>query len=94
MYLRFLAVLFLLLLGACAANDGDVLHPNSMSYEEILAYNETQDRVWEQIYCVQERRIESHIKRRYCATLSELRDRTLTAEQMNNINFGTPGLFQ
>ncbi|MEQ8956230.1 MAG: hypothetical protein RL120_19030 [Gammaproteobacteria bacterium] len=83
----------LLLLAACATSE-DTLHPNSMSYEEILAYNETQDRVWDQIYCVYERRVDSHIRKRHCATLAELQQGSMTAEQLNNINFGTPALFR
>ena len=83
----------LVLIAGCAASE-DTLHPNSMSYEEILAYNETQDNVWDQIYCVRERKVDSHIRKRQCATLAELQQRTMTAEQLNNINFGTPALFR
>ncbi len=85
--------LLCILLGACAVDENRI-YPNAMTNEEIVAYNETQDRIWDRIYCLEDVRIDSRIRKRYCATLTELRRRNISAEQMNNINFGTTGLFR
>ena len=45
--------------------------PNTMSYEEIVAYNMTVD-LWDEIHCTEEVRTGSHISKRRCETLKEL----------------------
>ena len=88
-----LVTLFLALLSACVANDDSRVNPNLMTDEEIIAYNQTQ-RIWDQIHCTREVRTNSRIKKRYCATLSELNRRaSATGEQMNIISFGTPQIY-
>lgn len=82
------------LLAACAANDDGRLNFNLMTDEEIIAYNQTQ-RIWDQVHCTRESDTKSRIKKRYCATLSQLNRRaSQTGEQMNIISFGTPQIFR
>jgi|TARA_B100000315_G_scaffold245229_1_gene270874 hypothetical protein len=79
---------------SCASNGSETFNFNRMSDQEIIAYNRTQDRIWDQIFCVREVRTESRIKKRYCATLSQLNRRmATTGEQLNIISFGTPQIW-
>ena len=81
--------LLLLMLNSCIASDSSTVNPNLMTDEEIIAYNKTQDRIWDHIVCAREIRIQSHIKKRYCGTLSELNRRaSISGEQLNIISFG------
>ncbi len=87
--------ILLALLAACAANDDSRINPNLMTDEEIIAYNETQDRIWDQIHCTREFKIQSHLKKRYCGTLSQLNRRAAsTGEQLNIISFGGPQIYR
>ena len=86
--LAFFALLLLVLI-SCAATDDLRVNPNLMTDEEIIAYNQSQDRIWDHIVCAREFRVQSHIKKRYCGTLSELNRRaSATGEQLNIISFG------
>lgn len=88
------ASLLVIVLASCAANDDSRINPSLMTDEQIVAYNRTQDRIWDQIHCVRETHTRSHIKKRYCATLSELNQRMRdTGEQLNIISFGTPQIW-
>ena len=85
--------LLLTLLGGCAANEDSRVNPNTMTDEQIIAYNKTQ-RIWDQIYCTRKITVRSHIKKRNCATLSQLNRRAAaTGEQLNIISFGTPQIY-
>ena len=87
-------VLLLVLLTACATDDGSRLNPNMMSDEEIVAYNAVQLRVWTEILCIREVSIRSRIRKRHCSTVSEWNERGVSAgEQLNIISFGTPQIF-
>lgn len=90
------SALLLLVITSCSITDGPRVNPNLMSDEEIIAYNKTQDRIWDHIVCTREFRIQSHIKKRYCGTLSELNRRaSATGEQLNIISFGSgPLIYQ
>ncbi|MDA1370684.1 MAG: hypothetical protein O2971_07985 [Proteobacteria bacterium] len=82
------------LIAGCAASNDTRVNPSLMSDEQIIAYNRTQERIWDQIHCVREMRTRSHIKKRYCATLSQLNRRmSTTGEQLNIISFGTPQIW-
>ena len=90
-----ISALLLALLGACAATDETRVNPNLMTDEEIIAYNKTQDRIWDQIHCAREFSTRSHIKKRYCGTLSQINRRAAsTGEQLNIISFGTPQIYR
>ena len=86
--------LLLVLLGACAADDGSWVNPNMMTDQEIIAYNQDK-RIWDQIMCTRGFGVRSHIKKRTCGTLSELNRRAAaTGEQLNIISFGTPQIYR
>ena len=83
------ASLLVFVLSSCATPDSSTINPNLMTDEEIIAYNKTQDRIWDHIVCTREIRVQSHIKKRYCGTLSQLNRRaSATGEQLNIISFG------
>ena len=83
------AALLVFVLSSCATPDSSTINPNLMTDEEIIAYNKTQDRIWDHIVCTREIRVQSHIKKRYCGTLSQLNRRaSTTGEQLNIISFG------
>lgn len=74
---------------ACTVSDDSGINPNLMTDEEIIAYNANQDRIWDHIVCAREFRVQSHIKKRYCGTMSELNRRaSANGEQLNIISFG------
>ena len=84
-----LVTMAFLVLVACTAADDSRINPNLMTDEEIIAYNQSQDRIWDHIVCAREFRVQSHIKKRYCGTMSELNRRaSATGEQLNIITFG------
>ncbi|PCI76917.1 MAG: hypothetical protein COB20_09545 [SAR86 cluster bacterium] len=45
-----------------------------MSASELIAYNRTVE-FWDQVYCADEIRVGSHITRRHCEKLIEIRER-------------------
>ena len=63
-----------------------------MSEVEIAAYNASVD-TWEQVHCVEETRIGSHIPRRHCMTLREIQEGNANEVGMlNAMSVGTTGL--
>ncbi|MBT3530082.1 MAG: hypothetical protein HOF74_03355 [Gammaproteobacteria bacterium] len=90
-----ISFLALMVVSACTATASESgMNFNLMSDEEILAYNATQDRVWDEVLCIREVRIQSRIKKRHCATASNWNKRGISsAEQLNIISFGTPQIF-
>ena len=67
---KFLAVTTLLALASCSTT---VIPIERMSEEELFAYNKSVD-FWDQVYCTNDIRTGSHIRKRVCATLRELQD--------------------
>lgn len=65
-----LAVITLLTLTSCNLS---VIPFERMSEEELFAYNDSAE-FWDQVYCMEDIRIGSHIRKRTCATLRELQD--------------------
>ncbi|GJM12355.1 MAG: hypothetical protein DHS20C12_07580 [Pseudohongiella sp.] len=70
-------------LSACASN------PNEINFErmdplELMAYNQSVD-FWDQVYCSDEIRAGSHIRRRYCETLIEIQERLNKAVSEVNV---------
>ena len=59
-----------LIFTACTASPVDFKH---MSAADLMAYNRGV-KFWDQIYCVDEIRIGSHIRRRHCETLLEIKE--------------------
>ena len=55
-------------LSACSTNR---LNFERMEVAELIAYNRSVD-FWDQVYCVNEIRAGSHIRRRHCSTLLEI----------------------
>lgn len=55
-----------------------------MSDAELIAYNRTVE-YWDQVYCSDEIRAGSHIKRRQCETYNELRDRLINSAESLNV---------
>ncbi len=73
-----LPALGILALAGCRSNPTDFKHMNSA---ELFAYNRTVE-FWDQVYCVDEVRTGSHIRRRHCSTLLEIQtqvDRSASA---------------
>lgn len=89
------SILFVLpFLVACTATDGDSLNFNLMSDEEIVAYNDIQERIWTEVICIRQVTIRSRIRKRHCMTASQWNKRGISsAEQLNIISFGTPQIF-
>ncbi|GIT23102.1 MAG: hypothetical protein CM1200mP40_27840 [Gammaproteobacteria bacterium] len=44
------ASLLVFVLSSCATPDSSTINPNLMTDEEIIAYNKTQDRIWDQLF--------------------------------------------
>lgn len=66
-----IALLFSLLgLTACSSNN---INFERMERDELVAYNRSVD-FWDQVYCVDEIRAGSHIRRRHCNTLLEIQN--------------------
>ena len=65
-----LVVTTILALASCSAT---VIPMERMSEEELLAYNNSVD-FWDKVYCTNDIRTGSHIRKRVCATLGELQD--------------------
>ena len=65
------------LLVSCSStpNGGDF---SKMSSTELVAYNRSVE-FWDQVYCADEIRAGTHIRRRYCETYMELQDRLIKA---------------
>lgn len=77
-----------LFVASCGSITGQL--PNSMSYEEIIAYNRTVD-LWDEIHCTEEVRIGSHIPKRRCETLKELHGLGNSAgDTINTVTTGGP----
>ena len=55
-----------------------------MSSTELIAYNRTVE-FWDQVYCADEIRAGTHIRRRYCETYMELQDRLTKAASSLNV---------
>ena len=86
MHKLLVSIFLLMALSSCATNK---LSFTKMSYEEIVAYNATVDTT-EQVYCREELRAGTHIKRRYCETISEYEDRMhRTIGALNAANLGS-----
>ena len=80
-----------LALAACQVPGGIY---NNMSDEEIAAHNMSVE-FWDQVYCVSEVRIGSHIRKRHCETLWEMQDGfNHGASQVNTLSFGSASIFQ
>lgn len=74
-------------LSACAT-DAPAFH--RMSSEEIAAYNDSVE-FQDQIICMREIRIGTHIKRRYCETFADMENRMLSnIGKLNSANLGAP----
>lgn len=86
MHKLLISILLLMALSSCATVKPSFTR---MSYEEIAAYNASVD-ASEQVYCRKELRAGTHIKRRYCETADEYRDRMYaTVGRLNSINLGS-----
>lgn len=76
-----------LALSACASNLPSFA---KMSNEEIAAYNDSVE-FHEQVICLRETRIGTHIKRRYCETFADMEARMLSnIGKLNSANLGAP----
>lgn len=60
------------LLGLVACNSNRI-NFERMERDELVAYNRSVD-FWDQVYCVDEIRAGSHIRRRHCNTLLEIQN--------------------
>ena len=71
------------LLVSCSStpNVGDF---RKMSSPELIAYNRTVE-FWDQVYCADEIRAGTYIRRRYCETYMELQDRLTKAASSLNV---------
>ncbi len=71
------------LLVSCSStpNGGDF---SKMSSTELVAYNRSVE-FWDQVYCADEIRAGTHIRRRYCETYMELQDRLIKAASSLNV---------
>lgn len=58
---------------ALASCNSSVIPIERMSEQELFAYNSSVD-FWDQVYCTNDIRTGSHIRKRVCATLNELQD--------------------
>ena len=82
-----IATLSLLSLAACTSSEGAF---HRMSEEELAAYNATVAGI-DQIYCVEEVRAGSHIRRRFCASVGEINQALENqASNLDVINYGPP----
>lgn len=80
------SILLLLALAGCASDKPAF---RKMSYEEIVAYNANVDSS-EQVYCREELRAGTHIKRLYCETVAEYESRMhSTIGKLNSVNLGS-----
>ena len=75
-----LTVLTLLMLASCNTS---VVPFEKMSDLELAQYNVSVD-FWEQVYCVSDIRLGSHIRKRTCSTLQQLFD--YNANQIGVLN--------
>ena len=62
-----------------------------MSFPELVAYNRTVEPL-DQVYCVEEIRVGSHIRRRYCDTLIEIQERLARSASAINV-LGTAQIY-
>jgi len=86
MHKLLVSIFLLMALPSCATNKPSF---TKMSYEEIVAYNATVGTT-EQVYCREELRAGTHIKRRYCETIAEYEDRMYrTIGTLNSVNLGS-----
>ena len=71
------------LLVSCSStpNGGDF---SKMSSTELVAYNRSVE-FWDQVYCADEIRAGTHIRRRYCEIYMELQDRLIKAASSLNV---------
>lgn len=85
-----LATAALIMLAACAT---DEVSFKRMSVEELALYNTTVE-VNDMIYCFDEIRTGSHIRKKYCASIAEIADALESDSQyLGVINYGGVGGF-
>ena len=79
----------LLMLGACTAPRSVFKH---MSEDELALYNATVP-IDDMIYCFEEVRTGSHIKKKYCSSLAEIAAAlTASYDQLDTIHQGSNGV--
>ncbi len=84
---KLLVSIFLLMAFSSCANNKPSF--TKMSYEEVVAYNATVD-ISEQVYCREELRAGTHIKRRYCETIADYEARMHSIiGTLNSANLGS-----
>ena len=89
MYRILLAIVAILMLGACTASGPDF---KRMSDYELATYNAIAS-TEEIVYCFEEVRTGSHIKKKHCSTLAEIRDALYdTAASLDAMHQGSNGI--
>ncbi len=87
----------ILLVAACLAItscSSTKLQYNKMSDEEISIYNSTVQ-LWDRVICVTDVRAGSHIPKRRCETLREMRDGSARgADSINVASYGSNAIFR
>ena len=79
----------MLMLGACTAPGSIFKH---MSEDELALYNATVP-IDDMVYCFEEVRTGSHIKKKYCSSLAEITAALTTSyDQLNTMHQGSNGL--
>lgn len=79
---------------ATTACNTSKLYYNRLSDEQIGQYNSTVG-TWDQVYCVSEVRVGSHIRKRHCATILEMQGQgDRSAAIINALNYGSSGIFE
>lgn len=89
---KLILAISVLLVTACAST-GRVDY-NRMTTQEVAEYNQTAA-LMDQVYCTEDVRIGSHIRKRYCAPLNELVDEYLRSmNKINALHIGTSLTFR
>ena len=90
MYRIPLAIIACLMLGSCASTERSF---ERMSFEELAFYNSTAD-LADTVYCIEEVRTGSHIRKNFCATLIEIANALENqSTSLGPINYAGPGVF-
>ena len=85
-----LAAIATLMLGACTAPE---LNFKRMSIDELALYNSTVS-IEDVVYCFEDVRVGSHIRQKYCSSVTELVNAlNASYDKLNSINQGTAGRF-
>lgn len=67
-----------------ACNSNAPIDFERMSAGELMAHNRTVE-FWDQVYCADEVRAGSHIRRRHCETLIEIKERVANSAEAINV---------